>query len=405
MNPPFILDNFYQKVYLQPFVSGIQAKGVETGMPGYRWGTAAYICAVFQFTDIALVHFKNYQSAQYRFNSRIVAICGPNGLGKTNLLDGLYYLCFTRSYFSKSDQLLVRTGSEGFRLEAQCTKQGEAHRILCILRETGKKEFSVDDQPYLRMSDHIGKFPAVMVAPDDIQMITGGSEERRRFLDTLLCQLDHRYLQSLSEYTKILQQRNSLLKAFGKGTRDLSLLDTYDAQIDPSANYIFSRRKEFMGKLLPQIVSFYMQIAGRQEPVRIEYESQLLHGTFQDLIRASREKDLILQRSSVGVHRDELLLSLQDNPFRIRASQGQRKSLLFAMKLAAFQLLREALGFSPLLLLDDVFEKLDIGRMHNLLSWICNENEGQLFITDTDAERVHHHLHSIGVDYQQIGLS
>jgi DNA replication and repair protein RecF len=327
-------------------------------------------------------------------------------LGKTNLLDGIYYLCFTRSYFSKSDQQQVRSGSEGFRLEAHCRQNDAEHRLLCILRENGKKEFSVDGQLYSRLSDHIGRFPAVIVAPDDIQMITGGSEERRRYLDTLLCQMDHRYLQHLSDYNKILQQRNSLLRASpARGPKDNGLLDTYDVQLNGPVNYIFEKRREFTRRLLPLIISFYLQISGQEEPVRIEYESQLLDGSFQDLVRASREKDLILQRTSVGIHRDDLLLSLQDNPFRNRASQGQRKSFLFAMKLAAFQLLRDAFGFSPVLLLDDVFEKLDMGRMNNLLCWICKENDGQLFITDTDAERVKHHLQSIGADYQQIGLT
>ena len=355
--------------------------------------------------DISLVQFKNYSQATFRFRERIVGICGNNGVGKTNLLDALYYLCFTKSYFARSDQQNVYKGAAGFRIEGNFEKEGEPIQVVCILRENGKKEFSANSETYEKFSSHIGRFPCVIIAPDDVQIITGGSEERRRFLDALLSQLDAAYLQSLIEYNKILQQRNSFLKSLAeRRVPDKSLLDVYDGQLIRPGTYVFEKRQAFLLDLLPLVQRFYTEIAGMEEPVDLVYESQLLNSPLRDLLHRSHEKDLLLQRTSAGIHKDDIGVSFSGQPFKAMASQGQRKSLLFALKLAEYETLKTAKGFPPLLLMDDVFEKLDELRMHNLLDKVCLRDEGQIFITDTHPGRIRQELDKLSIPCQIIML-
>jgi DNA replication and repair protein RecF len=360
---------------------------------------------LLKLDSISLVQFKNYNQASFTFNDRITGIAGKNGVGKTNLLDAIYYCCFTKSYFARSDGQNVLKGAAGFRIEAHFTLQGEPLKVVCILRETGKKEFLLNDEPYEKFAHHIGRFPCVIIAPDDIQIITGGSEERRRFLDTLLSQLDATYLQQLIDYNRVLQQRNSFLKSLAeKRLSDTSLLEVYDEQLGRYGTYVYEKRKNFLRTFIPAVQKFYQQIAGIDEQLDIIYESQLLQYSFKDLFFRFREKDILLQRTTGGIHKDDLDIQLQQQSFKLIASQGQRKSLLFALKLAEFEALKSAKGFAPLLLLDDVFEKLDEQRMHNLLSQVCVENEGQLFITDTHEERIHKHFSNLVNDFQIICL-
>ena len=360
---------------------------------------------MLRIKDISILQFKNYSRAAFSFEERIVGICGNNGVGKTNLLDALYYLCFTKSYFSRSDQQNVYRGAAGFRLEGRFEKQGKTTEVVCILRETGKKEFLADGEAYEKFSRHIGRFPCVIIAPDDIQVITGPSEERRRLLDALLSQLDPVYLQHLIDYNKILQQRNSFLKSLTeRRLTDRGLLEVYDGQLVGAGDVIFTRRRKFLQEFLPLAGRYYTLIAGAEEPVSLGYESQLLYGNFSDLLKQGLEKDLYLQRTGVGIHRDDIGLAYADLPFKTMASQGQRKSLLFALKLAEYETLKRNKGFSPLLLLDDVFEKLDETRMRNLLDRVCVQDDGQIFITDTHAERIREELDGLGVGYQIIGL-
>jgi len=355
--------------------------------------------------DISLVQFKNYEQSDFQFRERIVGICGNNGVGKTNLLDAIYYLCFTKSYFSKSDQQNVHKGSAGFRIEGHFDKEAVPVNIVCVLRETGKKEFLSNGEAYEKFSQHIGRFPAVIIAPDDVQIITGGSEERRRFLDALLSQLDAGYLQHLIGYNKVLQQRNSFLKSLtDKRIQDRSLLDVYDEQLIRPGVYIFEKRVSFLRTFLPLVQQFYTQIAGLGEPVAFAYESQLLRTSFREGLQQSRDKDLYLQRTNTGIHKDDIDISFSGQPFKAIASQGQRKSLLFALKLAEYETLKQDKGFPPLLLLDDVFEKLDEHRMHNLLDRVCLQGQGQIFITDTHPERIGREMEKLSVSCQIIRL-
>lgn len=382
---------------------------------------------MFRLSKITITQFKNYDFDSFSFTERIIGICGLNGRGKTNLLDAIYYLCFTKSYFTKTDGFNIRFNADGFRLEGTAPAQPvlaptgkdentrrnsedvqtvlNQDKIICIFRGVGKKELLLNDVPYLKFSEHIGKFPCVMIAPDDIEMIIGGSEERRRFMDTVISQINAAYLQQLIIYNKVLMQRNSLLKKFAEqGKTDWTLLEVLDDQLVQPGNYIFAKRKEFSLQLIPLVQQFYNKIANNNEVVSLQYESQLNDTEFFSVLNQYRQKDFILQRSNGGIHKDDIGIQLNGQVFKTTASQGQRKSLLFALKLAEFELLKINKGFTPLLLLDDVFEKLDEGRMQNLLNWVCNENNGQVFITDTHKERLELAFGGLQSKYQIIEL-
>ena len=377
---------------------------------------------MLRLTKITITQFKNYGFSTFDFTERVIGICGLNGKGKTNLLDAIYYLCFTKSYFTKTDSLNCQFNMDGFRLEGTTPptlsqekgnvedegssfSPNKSNNIVCIFRGVGKKEILLNEVPYIKFSEHIGKFPCVMIAPDDIELIVGGSEERRRFIDTVISQIDPEYLQQLIIYTKVLQQRNSYLKKFAEqGKTDWTLLEVLDDQLVQPGNYIYAKRKDFTLQLIPLVQQFYNQIANNSELVTLQYESQLNDNNFFAVLNQLRQKDFILQRSNGGIHKDDIAIQLNGQSFKTTASQGQRKSLLFALKLAEFELLKINKGFPPLLLLDDVFEKLDDTRMQNLLHWVCNKNKGQVFITDTHKERLEQTFVGLQAAYQIIEL-
>jgi DNA replication and repair protein RecF len=371
---------------------------------------------MLRLRHISLFQFKNYQNRSFDFGERVVGIYGNNGVGKTNLLDAVHYLCFTKSYFTRQDGNNVKQGSSGFRIEGRGELNGNPEKAVCILRETGRKEFLVNDEPYDRFSHHIGRYPCVVIAPDDAALITGDSRERRTFLDELLSQLDAAYLQDLIVYTRVLQQRNSLLKRFAEtNTKDDALLDVLDEQLLKPGEALFTKRRDFLLEFLPAVKQVYLEIARQPEdteqtramlpePLQLIYDSELLTASFRELLKASRQRDLFSQRTNTGIHKDDLEIQLGTQPFKSIASQGQRKSLLFALKLAEMDRLKKEKGFPPLLLLDDVFEKLDEERISNLLRKVCIENEGQVFITDTHEERLRDHISKLGVPFQLIGL-
>lgn len=361
--------------------------------------------SMLSLRSISLLQFKNYTNRSFDITKRIVGICGNNGAGKTNLLDAIHYLCFTKSYFSRFDVNNVQQGKKGFRIEGHFQLWDKAEKAVCILREDGKKEFSLNDQAYDKFSQHIGHYPCVVIAPDDAVLVTGGSEERRKFLDALLSQIDPSYLQHLITYIKLTQQRNALLKSFSDtGNKNFSLLDVLDEQLLKPGNYIFDKRKLFLVSFLAGAKHLYHNIAQQQEDISLVYESQLLQASFEELLKATRDKDCMLQRTTTGIHRDDIEISMGSQSFKTIASQGQRKSLLFALKLAEMDELKKEKGFAPLLLLDDVFEKLDEDRIKNLLQKVCVENEGQVFITDTNEERLSEHLSDLSIEYAMINL-
>ena len=360
---------------------------------------------MLRLNAISLIQFRNYVQRQFHFTERIVGICGSNGAGKTNLLDAIYYLSFSRSYFSRPDSQNVHHGMTGMRLEGGYELEGEPQQLVCILRENNRKELSLNGEEYKKFSDHIGRLPCVMIAPDDVVLITGGSEERRKFIDTLLSQLNKQYLHDLIDYNKLLQQRNSLLKrAAETGHTDEALMEVLTEQLVSKGDGIFGERKKFLSNFLVRVGNIYRRIAGKDDELTLGYKSQLLHGAFAALLKAGRQKDMLLQRTNTGIHRDDLSFQMSMLPFKSEASQGQRKSLLFALKLAEWEVLKEKKGFTPILLLDDVFEKLDEQRMFQLLQTVCAESDGQVFITDTHPGRLKTQLEDIGRPFQLVEL-
>jgi DNA replication and repair protein RecF len=360
---------------------------------------------MLHLNHISLVQFKNYGTTDLTFEQPVIAITGKNGVGKTNLLDAIYYLSFTKSYFGASDQAQVQTGMQGFRVAGKFMTDESDYDVEIILRETGKKEISCAGVMYDKFSAHIGKFPVVMIAPDDIELINGSSEIRRRFMDTILCQTDSDYLHTLIRYNKILQQRNSYLKqTYLLKKRDDALLDTIDEQLAAEGTVIFEKRNAFVPGFRDYILRYYSEVAGIPETADFQYESQLEQHSLTALLSQSREKDYLLQRTQFGIHRDNLELLLEDQPFKNRGSQGQKKSLLFSLKLAEATTLAVNKGFSPILLLDDVFEKLDAQRMENLLNHICHKMNAQIFLTDTHPERINGVFRNLGKEIQDISL-
>jgi DNA replication and repair protein RecF len=291
------------------------------------------------------------------------------------------------------------------RVEGSFLKNDRNDKVVCILRENNKKELQRNGEDYRKLSEHIGQFPAVMIAPDDVEIITGTSDVRRKFIDTLLSQLDNHYLKLLIEYNKVLQQRNSFLKTSAeRGYTDEALLDILNEQLVQPGNLIFEKRTLFLNAFLPEVSITYSKIAGTEEPFVVSYYSQLATSDFRTLLDTYKQKDLLLQRSTIGIHKDDIEFTLNGDAFKNTASQGQRKSLLFALKLTEFEELKRNKNFAPLLLLDDVFEKLDSSRMINLLQRVCVENDGQVFITDTHKERLEKALSDLNVGYQLIEL-
>jgi DNA replication and repair protein RecF len=317
----------------------------------------------------------------------------------------VHYLCFTKSYFSRSDAANVNHEGLGFRLQGHFVLNGKEEKAVCILRETGRKEFSLNDEQYTKFSKHFGRYPCVVIAPDDVEVIIGGSEERRKFVDTILSQLDSVYLQALINYTKILQQRNSFLRSLNDGYgRDFSVLDILDEQLSKEGKTVFQKREEFLQNFLPIAQKKYEEISQQQEKIELVYDTEMHTATMAELLAVTRQKDVVVQRTSAGIHRDDLVFKLGQQTFKSIASQGQRKSLLFALKLAEMEILKKEKGFSPLLLLDDVFEKLDEERITNLLAQVCSDEDTQIFITDTNCRRLEETLTKIEQGVQLIRL-
>jgi DNA replication and repair protein RecF len=361
---------------------------------------------MLRLNQIELIQFRNYLNQGFLFQERVVGICGKNGTGKTNQLDAIHYLSFAKSYFSRADQTNVHHGLQGLRLVGNYDLNGETQELIYIMRENNRKEMNLNGEPYQKFSDHLGKFPAVMIAPDDITLIGGASEERRKLIDSILSQINKPYLLSLIQYNKILQQRNSLLKLWAdQGSLDETLLSILDQQLSVQGNQIYQIRQEFLAQYLPLVGEIYQKIAGQSDNIQLQYQSQLHGADILALLGSNLPKDKALQRTSAGIHRDDLVFQLQDQSFKTEASQGQRKSLLFALKLAEWQVLKKEKGFTPILLLDDVFEKLDKTRMFQLLQWVCTQSDGQVFITDTHPERLKEQMDQIQTSFQLIELN
>ena len=355
---------------------------------------------------LILTHFKNYASQSLTFSEGINCFVGLNGMGKTNLLDAIYYLCMCKSYFLSSDTDVIQLTSERdvsgaiepvkradfMRLEGHFQKNKRREKIVAKVQPRKKKMIEKNDVLYAGLSDHIGFLPVVMFAPDDTLLAKEGSEERRRFVDTALSQIDNQYLTNLIFYNKILEQRNALLKkkdenganalvkpetVTANGAWQEELLDVYDQQMNDPAQYIFEKRRAFIDIFTPVFNTIYKKISGEREAVKIIYNSSLVGDSLTNLIKKSREKDRILQRTTVGIHKDDLMFEIDDKPLKRFGSQGQLKSFVISLKLAQYEILRGAKQETPILLLDDIFDKLDDERVHNFLQLIVNYHLGK----------------------------
>jgi len=339
--------------------------------------------------DLRLLHFKNYEDASVSCSSRINAFVGINGMGKTNLLEAIYYLCMCRSPKGMPDRYLVRQGADFFRLEGRFRREDRPEAIVAKLKPGKKKEFERNGKPYSLLSEHIGLLPVVFIAPEDTLLITGGSEERRRLLDNTLAQLDAEYLRQLISYNKILQQRNSLLKQFAEQQSfDPALLEVYDRQMLDPAAYLYSMRSRFLAQFNPLLLELTARISSANDGFQAQYKSPLQERSMAEWLIENREKDRFLARTTAGIHKDDLLLELDDSPVKRLASQGQTKSLALGLKLAQYRMLQTEKNIAPLLLLDDLFDKLDNERVGNLLNLLKESAFGQVFLTDTDEARV-----------------
>lgn len=338
---------------------------------------------------LTIVQFKSYQEATFAFGPGFQVIVGRNGMGKTNVLDALHYLGLCRSYFSLRDHELVSHGLEFFRLEARVLQENQVINYAAKVQPGNRKEFEKDKKGYPILADHIGQLPVVLVAPNDTDIITGSSEARRKFMDQTLCQVDPTYLSNLSLYNRLLLQRNAYLKSVVQGARfDGGVLEAMDLQMAPAAGYIGQKRVDFVGELMALTKANYQAISRAAEEPGADYQGSLQQSTWLDLMKKQQSQDVRMGRTMYGLHRDEIQLTLDGYPARRFSSQGQLKSYVFALKLAQYQYSTLKTDRKPLLLLDDIFDKLDQQRVEALLAFLVDQQVGQVFITDTDALRV-----------------
>ncbi len=335
--------------------------------------------------QLSITNFKNIESAQLNFSPNINCIVGNNGEGKTNLLDAIYYLSMTKSYFGGSDAHNIRHNEDFFLLQGLFTHNDTEERITCGIKRQEGKIIKRNDKIYNRLSDHIGLLPLVMVSPTDISLINESGEERRKYLNGILAQTEKEYLPILLKYNHILLQRNKLLK---QGGNIEELLQTLDEQLVNTGKQLYNYRKTLVATLQPYFQQTYNNLTENKEIVQLDYKSDLEDGEFADLLQQNRNRDSILQHTTTGIHRDDLTMRIGGYPLRRVGSQGQQKTFLLALKLAQFELLHHQKGFRPLLLLDDIFDKLDAGRVHQLLFMVSHATFGQIFLTDSNKVRL-----------------
>lgn len=336
-------------------------------------------------SKLALLNFKNHPQKSTAFTAKINCIIGNNGVGKTNLLDAVYYLCLTKSYFNSVDQQNILFGAEFFRLEGTFANNGKNYEVVYKLASGRKKELFVNDSLLSKLSDHIGNFPAIIITPDDSQLVLGNSDERRRFLDNTISQVNRQYLMWVIEYNKVLTQRNAALKRFSdSGHFDQHLLDVYNNQLVPLADAIYQARQTTIKKLIPAFNTYYKYISLQREEVRLEYVSQLNEKPMDVLLDETKYKDTLLCRTEAGIHKDDIDFFIGSNKLKKFGSQGQQKSFIIAIKMAQYAFIKAAKGFTPLLLIDDIFDKLDNDRSQKLIELIAGDEFGQVFLTDTD---------------------
>lgn len=335
---------------------------------------------------IVISDFRNIQLQELEFSPNVNCISGNNGEGKTNLLDAVYYLSMTKSAFATSDRYTFRHGTDEFSLSGTYRMEnGLASRFAVKVTDGGEKKLRRDDKPYSKVSEHIGTLPIVMVSPSDISLVSESGEERRRFVNSVISQMDREYMTSLQQYNRLLLQRNRILK---EPEPDRALLEVVDMRMASCAEPVYDARKRFVEELRPVVAEYYKALSGDSEQVEVSYSSELSKASLDAILSSAFEKDRVLKYTTSGIHRDDLIFTMNGHPIRRFGSQGQQKSFLVALKFAQYEIMKNNYGFAPILLLDDVFDKLDMSRISNLLQMVASSDFGQIFITDSNKVRM-----------------
>lgn len=355
--------------------------------------------------SLSLTNFKNHAEVQFTFNEKVNCIVGKNGSGKTNLLDAIHYLCFCKSYFSHQDISSIRFEADFFAIHGIfADAESQPIKVSCTYKN-GRKVMKAHNKEYERFSDHIGLFPLIMVSPYDNDIINEGSEQRRRFFDIAISQYDKEYLACLIQYQKALAQRNFLLKQSFQRTIDPSLLYLYNEQMKIAGSYIFEKRREYINEVLPDIKKYYAYLASDEEVVDVTYHSQLVEEDFDSGFQKMMSQDLKLGYSCFGIHKDDFIFTINQKSVKKFASQGQQKSFSLSLKLSQYDYIRSKSRAVPILLLDDIFDKLDRNRINRLLNLVGEKHFQQVFITDTDEERVSEILETHHIEGQIFNVS
>jgi DNA replication and repair protein RecF len=354
--------------------------------------------------QISILNYKNLEQVELEFSPKMNCFIGQNGMGKTNLLDAVYYLSFCKSATNPIDSQNMMHDKDFFVIQGVYeSESGDREEVYCGMKRRQQKMFKRNKKEYSRLSDHIGFIPLVMVSPADTELIAGGSEERRRFMDVVISQYDKEYLEALIRYNKALQQRNTLLKA--EAEPDEELLAVWEEMMAMTGKVVYRKRCEFIDEFIPTFQTFYSHISQDKEAVNLSYESHAKHGSLLNQLKESRVRDRIMGYSLKGVHKDDLTMQLGEYPIKREGSQGQNKTYLIALKLAQFDFLRRTGSNTiPLLLLDDIFDKLDASRVEQIVKLVSGDRFGQIFITDTNRDHLDKIMQKIEGEYKVFGV-
>ncbi|WP_424494463.1 DNA replication/repair protein RecF [Salinimicrobium sp. GXAS 041] len=358
-----------------------------------------------QLKSLSLLNYKNFESANFDFDPKINCLVGNNGVGKTNVLDSIYHLAFGKSYFNPITSQNIRHNSDFFVVEGEFEKLDRQENILVSAKKGQKKVIKRNNKPYEKFSEHIGFIPTVIISPADRDLIIEGSETRRKFIDGVISQGDNLYLNSLIDYGKILSQRNSLLKYFAANhSFDRDTLSIYNMQLEELGSTLYKKRQSFLETFIPIFRNRYASISNEKEQVDIVYKSQLQEKPLYALLEENLQKDMALQYTGVGTHKDDLNFEIEGHPVKKFGSQGQQKSFLIALKLAQFDFIKDLNKVSPILLLDDIFDKLDENRVAHIVDLVATDQLGQLFISDTHGDRTEKVVKGTNQSYKMFEL-
>lgn len=350
---------------------------------------------------LTLLNFKNYEDVSLEFSPKINCFVGNNGVGKTNILDSIYYLSLCKSFFSSTDLQNIKHQQPFFVIQGEYLREDQQENIYCGLKPGQKKMFRRNGKEYDKLSEHVGLLPVVIISPTDINLILDGSEERRKFIDTVLSQFDRQYLENILRYNRVLVQRNQLLKDFAfRNYFDNEMLEIWNDQLIPLAIKIHEKRQFYITDLIPVFQHYYDFVSEGNEQVELIYESQLTAQSYEDLLLKSIDRDRKLQYTSVGIHKDDLSLKLGGYPLKRVGSQGQQKTYLVSLKLAQFDYIKQHTKVHPILLLDDIFDKFDADRVKKIIQLVADSNFGQIFISDTSSDRMGNILEKIDAHYK-----